>query len=245
MSFAPLLAVHIGAGSLGLLSGSAAMCFRKGSPRHVFAGRVFVGAMLLMAGAAVWLAVLKGQTGNVVGGLLTFYMVTTGWLAVRRGDGMTDKVGWAMLVIPVGLGSWVFTNGLRNAFHGVSSTDGVPNFMNLFIGSVMLLAAAGDLRVLLGGGVFGTKRLVRHLWRMSFGLFIASGSFFLGPSNRPLRLLSSLGLGRYLSPALFATPLYMILTVLPFLLMIFWLVRVRFTNTFKAKSTIVTPAGAA
>jgi hypothetical protein len=100
----------------------------------------------------------------------------------------------------------------------------------------MLLAAAGDVRMLLGGGVFGTKRIARHLWRMCFGLFIAAGSFFMGPSNRPLRLLSAVGLGRHLSPALFSINLYLILTILPLILLIFWLVRVRFTNAFKAKS---------
>ena len=52
--------------------------------------------------------------------------------------------------------------------------------MHFFLGSVMLLAAAGDIRMLVGGGVFGAKRIVRHLWRMSFGFFIATGSFFLG-----------------------------------------------------------------
>jgi hypothetical protein len=45
------------------------------------------------------------------------------------------------------------------------------------IGSVMLLAAVGDVRMLVGGGVVGAKRIGRHLWRMCFGLFIAAGSF--------------------------------------------------------------------
>jgi hypothetical protein len=102
--------------------------------------------------------------------------------------------------------------------------------MMLFMGSVCLLAAAGDVRMLVRGGVLGAKRIARHLWRMCFGLFIAAGSFFLGLSNRPLRLLSTVGLGKYLSPALFSTTLYLILTILPLILLIFWLVRVRFTN---------------
>jgi hypothetical protein len=106
--------------------------------------------------------------------------------------------------------------------------------MTFFMGSVMLLAGAGDVRMLLRGGVLGTKRIARHLWRMCFGLFIAVGSFFLGPSNRPLRLLSAVGLGQHLSPALFSTPLYLVLSVLPLIMLIFWLVRVRFTKRFNA-----------
>ena len=99
-----------------------------------------------------------------------------------------------------------------------------------------LLAAAGDVRMLVRGGVLGAKRIARHLWRMCFGLFIAAGSFFLGPSNRPLRLLSTVGLGKHLSPALFSTGLYLVLTLLPLILLIFWLVRVRFTNAYNEKS---------
>jgi hypothetical protein len=104
------------------------------------------------------------------------------------------------------------------------------------MGSVMLLAVAGDVRMLARGGVFGAQRIARHLWRMCFGLFIAAGSFFLGPSNRPLRLLSAVGLGQHLSPALFSTSLYIILSILPLILLIFWLVRVRFTNAYKGMS---------
>jgi hypothetical protein len=42
MPYSPILLVHISAGTLGLLSGTAAIFFRKGSPRHAWAGRVFV-----------------------------------------------------------------------------------------------------------------------------------------------------------------------------------------------------------
>jgi hypothetical protein len=68
---------------------------------------------------------------------------------------------------------------------------------------------------------------------MCFGLFIAAGSFFFGGSNRPLRLLSTVGIGKYLSPAIFGTTLYLILTILPLILLVFWVVRVRFANAYK------------
>jgi hypothetical protein len=65
---------------------------------------------------------------------------------------------------------------------------------------------------------------------MCFALFIATGSFFLGPANRPLRLLSSVGLKQQLFPALLRPPVLLLLAILPLLLMIFWLLRVRFTK---------------
>jgi hypothetical protein len=212
------------------------MSFRKGSPRHVLAGKVFVASMLTMGVFAVYLAIVRHQPNNIGGGILTVYLIGTAWLTARRRDGETNRLDWVVLLIPLALGILTWMTGLKVVRSGASSQDGVPVGMSFFMGSVMLLAAAGDVRMLLVGGVFGTKRIARHLWRMCFGLFIAAGSFFMGPSNRPLRLLSAVGLGRHLSPALFSINLYLILTILPLILLIFWLVRVRFTNAYKAKS---------
>jgi len=235
MQFSPILAIHIFAGTVAMLSGAAAMFFRKGSARHVLAGRVFVASMLIMAVGAVYLATVKHQPGNISGGILTFYLIGTAWLTARRKDGETSRFDWVALLIPLALGSLTWINAIRVVRSGASSQDGVPVGMSFFMGSVMLLAAAGDARMLVRGGVFGAKRIARHLWRMCFGLFIAAGSFFLGPLNRPLRLLSAVGLGQHLSPALFNTALYLFLSLLPLILMIFWFIRVRFTNAFKAK----------
>ena len=106
------------------------------------------------------------------------------------------------------------------------------------MGSVMLLAAAGDVRMLVRGGVLGAKRIARHLWRMCFGLFIAAGSFFLGPSNRPLRLLSSVAIGQHLPRALFSTALYLILTILPLVILVFWPDRVRLTSVYRTPNAV-------
>jgi len=233
MSYSPILIVHILAGTVGLLSGTAAMIFRKGSHRHVLAGKIFVASMLTMAVLAVYLAIVRHQPNNIGGGILTFYLIGTGWLTARRKDGETSRFDWVVLLIPLALGILTWMNGLRVVRSGSSSPDGVPVGMAFFMGTVMLLAGAGDVRMLVRGGVVGAKRIARHLWRMCFGLFIAAGSFFLGPSNRPLRLLSAVGIGQHLSPALFSTTLYLILSVLPLVMLIFWLVRVRFTNAYR------------
>jgi uncharacterized membrane protein len=222
MSFSPVLALHISAGILGILSGAAAMSFRKGSPRHELAGKVFVVAMLTMSAAAVYLAFVKQETPNIVAGTLTFYLITTAWLTARRRDGETSRVDWGVLLIPLIGGSWLWFISLEKAFSRTPAKDGVPIGMSFFIGSVMLLAAAGDIRMLVRGGISGTKRLVRHLWRMCFGLFIATGSFFLGQQQVfPAVLRGSI--------------LLIVLGILPLVLLIFWLFRVWFTNTYRAK----------
>jgi hypothetical protein len=209
------------------------MTFRKGSPRHVLGGKIFVASMLTMGVVAVYLAITRRQPNNVGGGILTVYLIGTAWLTAKRRDGETSRFDWMVLLIPLALGVLTWMIGIKVVRSGASSQDGVPVGMTFFMGSVMLLAAAGDVRMLLRGGVSGAKRIARHLWRMCFGLFIAAGSFFLGPSNRPLRLLSTVGVGKYLPQGLFSTNLYLILTVLPLILLIFWVVRIRFTNAYR------------
>jgi uncharacterized membrane protein len=233
MHYSPILLVHIWGGTLALFSGVAAVVFRKGSRGHVLAGRVFVGSMLTMAAAATYLAIVKHQNGNINGGILTFYLIATAWLTARRRDGETSRWDWLAMLIPLTIGLLTWINGINVLRSGRTSQDGVPVGMMFFTGSVCLLAATGDVRMLLRGGVFGAKRLARHLWRMFYGLFIAAGAFFLGGANRPLRLLSSVGIGQHLPRALFNLNLYLILTILPLLLLIFWMIRVRFTNLYR------------
>ncbi len=223
MSFS-LLPLHVSAGIAGILSGTAAMSFRKGSPRHALAGKIFVISMLTMAASAVYLAALKHQNNNVGGGVLTFYLVATAWVTAKRRDGETSIFDWVALLIPLwaGIGGWI--NGLEAVHSPTGSKYGVPAGMHFFLGSVMLLAAAGDVRMLLRGGVFGAQRIVRHLWRMCFGLFIATGSFFLGQGSKVF-------------PAfILKTNILFIPAILPLILLIFWIFRVRFTYAYKRKA---------
>src|SRR5713101_5150681 len=110
----PLLVFHIMAGIIAILSGTAAMSFRKGSPRHALAGKIFVISMLTMAASAVYLAALKHQNNNVGGGVLTFYLVATAWVTAKRRDGETSIFDWVALLIPLwaGIGGWI--NGFRS-----------------------------------------------------------------------------------------------------------------------------------
>ncbi len=122
----PLLPLHISAGIVGILSGAAAMSFRKGSARHALAGKVFVIAMLTLGASAVYLALMNHQLGNVLGGTFTFYLVTTAWATARRGDGETSIFDWVALLIPLALGIGLWISGLELVRSHTWSKDGVP-----------------------------------------------------------------------------------------------------------------------
>jgi len=210
----PLLVLHITGGIVGLLSGAVAMSFRKGSRGHRTAGNVFVVSMLIMGACASCLALMKHQTNNVFGGLLTFYLITTAWLTGRRRDGETSIYDWGALAFAVAIGGSLLTLGVLVARGQAAPQAGVPLGMYFFMGTIPLLAAAGDVRMLVRGGISGTPRIARHLWRMCFGLFIATGSFFLGQQQ-------------VFPVALRKQYLLFPLAILPLVLMIYWMIRVR------------------
>jgi hypothetical protein len=210
----PILILHVSAGIVGLLSGTAAMSFRKGSHWHRVAGNVFVAAMLTMGMCGSYMALVKHQTNNVFGGVLTVYLVSTAWLVGRRRAAETNFFDWAALLMALEIGGGLLTLGFRVANGLEEAQAGVPPGMYFFMGAVSLLAAAGDIRMLVNGGIFGRPRIVRHLWRMCFGWFIATGSFFLGQQQVFPEMVRT-------SNVLFVPAL------LPLLLLIFWVVRVR------------------
>lgn len=219
----PILILHICAGTLAIPSGFAAAMFRKGSRQHALAGDVFVASMLTMAAAGVWLAVMKSQPGNIVGGTLTLYLVSTAWLTAKRRIQQTNSLDWGALFVVLSLTAVELTWGVEAAMSPTGLRYDYPPGPYFFLGSVALLATIGDIRILVHGGISGGKRIARHLWRMCFGWFIASSSLFLARQRLFPELMRKSG-------SLF------LLSFFPLMVMIFWLVRMSFPKTFKVNA---------
>ncbi|MBC7446850.1 MAG: DUF2306 domain-containing protein [Hymenobacteraceae bacterium] len=79
---------HIGAGAVALFAGLVPILGRKGGALHRRAGRVYVGAMIIVALTALVLTALLPLTGGrlfLTGiAFLSFYLSFTGWRAARR-----------------------------------------------------------------------------------------------------------------------------------------------------------------
>jgi hypothetical protein len=129
--------------------------------------------------SGVLLAIMKSQPGNILGGTLTFYLVATAWMVARRCDGKTRILDWGALLMALALGTVEMICGVEAATSPTGLKYGYSPGPYLFLGSVAVIAAAGDIRMLVRGGISGTPRIARHLWRMCFALFIASSSIFL------------------------------------------------------------------
>jgi uncharacterized membrane protein len=210
-----ILAPHIVAGGLGIVAGFVALWAAKGSRLHRKSGMIFVYAMLVLSSSGALMAMTwRPNTGNVMAGVLTFYLVLTAVLTVRRSAPWLD-VGAMLVGLAGGL------SGIALGFDAIARggiRQGIPAPVFFIFGAIGLLAITGDVRMIRSGGLRGGPRLARHLWRMCLGLLIAAASFFLGPPGRVPELIRI--------PALLPVPV-----VVPLLAMFYWLWRVRIRRT--------------
>jgi uncharacterized membrane protein len=218
-----LLPIHIVAGLIAIVAGFVAVFALKGMKLHRKSGMIFVYAMVILSLTGAVMAAFKHQTSNVIGGSLAFYMVTTALLTVRRRDRDFHWIDVGAFLVGATVGVLVMKLGFDAVNTPSGKINGAPAGMMFFLGSVALLAALGDIRMMLAGGLEGAHRIARHLWRMCFSLFIASGSFFLGQAKvipKPIRIF----------------PLLAIPALLPLVLLLYWLARVLFTKWYRRRA---------
>src|SRR6185503_14214839 len=186
------LLVHVLGGAIALVSGFVAIAVTKGGRWHRRAGVVFVVSMIVMA------------------------VFTT--VRPLANVGRTQHI--ALMIVALLVALFELTVGFIALGRPRGMINGVPGGMMLFMGTIALLAGIGDGRVLRAGGIQGTGRVARHLWRMCFALFIASGSFFLGQMKfvpEPFRIL----------------PLMAALGVGPLFVLLYWMWRVRLRHSLR------------
>jgi uncharacterized membrane protein len=220
MTISPILIIHVGAGSIGIVSGAAALAVSKGGRLHRAFGTVFLASMLVMSAMGAYLAAVVPQRGTVLVGLFTFYFVATAWMTVkskRRGTGWFD-VGALLVALSAAVTGLIW--GFKALHSPAGALDGIPPAPYLIFAAFAAFAASLDLKVILCGGVSGASRISRHLWRMCTALLFAAAFFFIGQQK--------------VMPAyMHGSPFLWLPEIAVLGLMIYWLFRVRLAKRFR------------
>lgn len=228
MTMSPLMMLHVGTGTIAVLSGFTALLAPKGRPVHRAAGHIFFVSMLTSAAAGAWIAFsIPHQFIAFLAGVLTFYLTATSWLTVRRAEGGVGLPELLLFLAIATTGAGLIGLGLQATTSETGLNRGYPAADYFFLGGVSVLAAVLDAAMLVRRGLSGRQRIARHLWRMAFALFIAAGSLFEGPGAKAFpELIRQSGALSVPGPLIL-------------LLMAFWLIRVLFTRWYgKAQAAV-------
>jgi uncharacterized membrane protein len=209
------LALHFAAGLVSIVAGTIALSVAKGGQLHKQSGLIFTWAMIVLGLSAAAIGTYEKRPGQVFAGLLAAYLVFSAMTTVKPMARIGQRFNVVLMVLAFGYAVSSLYGGMTEWLDPTVKVIGRPRVVPpLVVGSVILLAAIGDLRAIRAGGLRGSRRLARHLWRMCFGLFIATGSFFLGQMKfvpEPVRIV----------------PLLLVLAFAPILFLIYWMWRVR------------------
>ena len=227
MFLTTVLVFHIAAAIITWPAGMAGLLSRKGSKWHRLTGNVFVASMLSMSASGACVALIKGQMLNINVGVLTFYLVATAWVAIKRkpqAPGLFERAAF-FVALADGVAGLLF--GWQAAHRIGIFNDGESASPYFVFGSVALLASVFDLNALFRGGVVGAHRIARHLWRMCFALLIDTASLFLGKQQHFPEAMRR--------AHLLHLPILTIPVIVVAGLMIYWLVRVLATGAYRKR----------
>lgn len=227
------LAVHILAGSVGIVAGFVALYAAKGARLHRRSGMLFVYALTTMALVGAGMAAVWGRApaANIPVGLFTAYLVVTGLTTVRPPFAASRRLDLALTVVASLVGAFLFTFGIVAATSPTGTLRGMPSVPFFIFASLALLAVVGDVRLMRSGGIQlirGTPRVARHLWRMGTALLIAAFSFFLGQAKvipKPIRIV----------------PLLVIPPLVVLVVMLYWLWRIRVRRSLRGIVRVTAP----
>lgn len=223
----PLLALafHVAMGVAAFAAGFVAIAARKGGTRHRRSGQVFVGTMIAMGLTAVGIAAYEGKD-DIATGAFTAYLVFTAWTALKPLPGAGRRVDIVLMVLAFAVAMAGFARAFTALERPGNQIEGVPAGMMFFMSTIVLLAAIGDARMIRDGGIRGTRRLARHLWRMCYGLFIATGSF-----------VAQLVQMTFMPEWMRSVPVILVLAAGPLVVLLYWMWRVRLRQNLRGLMT--------
>ena len=224
MSDLPLIGLlHLLMGTLAVISGAGALAAAKGRRPHRMAGNLFFGAMLLLIASGLYFSVTRSILFTFFLSVMAFYLLSSGWATVMRREGKTERFELANCLFILLAGAAALGLGLTETICGAPLQDDVSSAAFFILAALAVLFGAQDVAVIRRGGCTGKHRIARHLWRMCLSLFIAVTIFFLGNND--------------VLPEVLRTPFFLTAPIVAVLaLMVFWLVRVTFTNWYRTPS---------
>lgn len=167
MIYLIFLYIHISTGFLALTTGAIALIVRKGNRAHILSGRTYTALMLLVAGSALVLSLLKSNVFLLLIALFATYQTLNGYRAVTNKSQRPAWYDWLITLLGISTGATMILTW---------------NLILMVFGSISVFLAFLDVRtyvaVLSGRGLPKLIWLTRHIGFMT-GAYIATFTAFV------------------------------------------------------------------
>jgi len=158
-----LLAIHIAAGTVNLLTGIMVIVLRKGGRTHKRLGKVFFYAMLVVAASATAMALIHPNSFLLSIGLFSAYLAYTGYIHVLPRYYRLRWTVWPAALLGAGTGIFMVTSG---------------SIVLIVFGSIQLIQVVMDVMAMLKKQLPAKSILGAHIGKM-MGAFTATCTAFL------------------------------------------------------------------
>jgi uncharacterized membrane protein len=175
--------IHFWIRCFALVCGVAAFSARKGGRVHRSAGAGFLAAMILLGLSGLWLSLAREILFTVFLSLIALHAVITGWAAARPRSGLARAVTLGSGTVSCLIALGAVTGGAIAAAAPGGALNGLQPGAFHTLAAVSAVLSVFDWRYAFAPAPSRPRRLTRHLGRMGFSLFLATGIFFFGNSH--------------------------------------------------------------
>jgi uncharacterized membrane protein YidH (DUF202 family) len=159
-----LLAIHVSAGTVSLLSAALALFSGKGKRLHLNAGNIYFWGMLGVFLTAIPMSMLTGNIFLFLIAVFSFYLAFAGRRFAKNRTGLAERIDWiaVSLMLFSGVGMW----GLAVWFF---TQDNSQYIVLVVFGLLALILGYADFSAHKSKTAKGKERIARHLTNMLGG----------------------------------------------------------------------------
>ena len=207
------ISFHFLVGAIAIISGFLAILIPKGKTAHKVLGQSFLFSMIALGVTGSYIAYFREVPLSLMNGLFLCYLTISAYKVIKQPANTVDKLDSLLLVSSLSLllGFVYFTFQAANTIDG--KLGGFGPIAYIAFGCFAGFCFIGDIRFIKNNGLAGKHRLLRHLWRMLFPLFMSTAAFFLGQA-------------KLLPPEIRKMEYLLIPVVFVILSMIYWIIKV-------------------
>lgn len=213
---------HFAVGCLAIIVGFAAFAARKGARVHRSAGAIFVVTMLLLTMSGLWLSFARDILFTVFLSAIAFHAVVTGWATAAKKSRAGKIVNKASPLVSAAITIGAVFGAAKAAVSPGGVLNDLPPAAFYVIATTAFLIFVFDVAFNLAGTPSEHRRIARHVWRMGFSFFLATGIFFFG--------------NNHVLPEILRTPVFL---SMPVIAVIVWTVYYAVRTRFSWRNSIV------